>query len=144
MGTFTHMAFCKMVVIFEDKQNILSITPARRENMLIAAQILFAIAAVIGITLAFMHIKKKPVPIAYALPHGIIAATGLILVIISYVQAIAAVGLPLILFIIAALGGFVLFATHYRARPLPLPLIIIHALVAVTAFIILIYRANVG
>lgn len=108
--------------------------------MLTVAIILFALAAVIGITLAVMHIKKKTVPITYALPHGIVAATGLVLVLISYVQGHAVVGLPLLLFIIAALGGFVLFATHFRSRPLPVPLIVIHAVVAVIAFLLLIYR----
>ena len=41
------------------------------------------------------------------------------------------------IFIIAALGGFVLFAMHLKRRPLPGGLIVVHGLLAVAAFTIL-------
>jgi hypothetical protein len=43
----------------------------------------------------------------------------------------------LIIFIIAALGGFVLFTMHLMKKSLPGGLIFLHGLVAVVAFIIL-------
>jgi len=102
--------------------------------------ILFALAALGGITLATLHLRHKPLPMALALVHGIVAAVALILLIV----AVAGGGLgtlttvSLILFIVAALGGFVLFATYLRHKPLPTPLVYVHGLVAVIAFILLI------
>ena len=43
----------------------------------------------------------------------------------------------LVVFLIAALGGFYLIAQHLQSRPLPIPVMLVHAAVAVTAFLIL-------
>jgi hypothetical protein len=43
----------------------------------------------------------------------------------------------LVLFIVAALGGFYLFAQHVQKRALPIPVILVHALIAVIGFLIL-------
>jgi len=85
-------------------------------------------------------LKNKNAPIPLALLHGLLAAVGLILLIIAVVQMSSAglVGVALAIFIIAALGGLVLFAIHLRKRPLPNGLIVIHGLVAVIAFIVLV------
>jgi len=107
--------------------------------MLTPALILFAIAAVGGLVLATMHISKGRAPVALALLHGALAATGLILLIVAVVKA-HLVGLPVIavvLFAAAALGGLILFVTHMSSRPLSRALIFIHGGAAVTAFILL-------
>jgi len=44
----------------------------------------------------------------------------------------------LLLFVVAAIVGFALFYHHLKGRPLPIPTMVIHALIAVVAFIILI------
>jgi hypothetical protein len=41
------------------------------------------------------------------------------------------------LFAVAALGGFVLFSFHLRKEQLPTGIIMVHALVAIAAFLIL-------
>jgi len=107
--------------------------------MLKLALILFAIAALGGLTLGLLHIKKGGAPVPLALLHGSIAATALILLIITVLKAQTAglLMVSMILFIVAAIGGLVLFANHLRTRPLPRPLIIIHGAVAATAFVIL-------
>ncbi|MEX2104461.1 MAG: hypothetical protein WD907_03905, partial [Bacilli bacterium] len=72
--------------------------------------------------------------------HGGVAATGLVLLIIAVLQG-ATGTLPLtalVLFVIAALGGFVLFAFHLRGRQLPKGLIYVHGLLAVVAEVLLI------
>lgn len=107
--------------------------------MMTPALILFAIAALGGITLATLQISKGRAPVTLAVLHGLLAAAGLVLLIIEIVQTQLG-GLPLIaaiLFAAAALGGLFLFATHLRSRPLPKPIIFIHGGVAVTAFVIL-------
>ena len=107
--------------------------------MLIAAVILFALAALFGIILATLHLKTKGAPIPLALLHGLLAAVGLVLLIIAVVQMSSAglVGVALAIFVIAALGGFVLFAMHLMKKSLPGGLIFVHGLAAVVAFIIL-------
>ncbi len=111
--------------------------------MIYVALILFAIAAVIGISLAIPHAQRKPVGIGHALWHGLFAAAGLVLLIILLVgKGTAPLSLvSLILFIVAALGGFVLFGLHLRKRALPVPVIVIHALIAVSGFVLLLIAA---
>src|SRR5947208_17184484 len=107
--------------------------------MLGVAVVLFALAALLGITLAAKHLKKKHAPISLALVHGLAAAVGLVLLIIAVVQMSSAgpAGVALAIFVIAALGGFVLFAMHLMKKPLPRGLMFVHALAAIVAFIIL-------
>jgi glucose uptake protein GlcU len=104
------------------------------------ALILFAIAAVGGISLAFIRLSGKPLPPMWlALVHGAVAAAGLVALILAVMAPGAASGarIALGLFVIAALGGFVLFSFHLRSRALPVPLVAIHGIVAVVAFVFL-------
>jgi hypothetical protein len=108
--------------------------------MLVVAALLFALAALVGITLAALHLKKKDVSVSLALVHGLAAAVGLVLLIIAVVQMSSAgpVGVALAIFVIAALGGFVLFAMHLMRKRLPPGLIVVHGLLAVAAFVVLV------
>jgi|SRR5215471_180627 len=107
--------------------------------MLGVAVVLFALAALGGIILAALHLKRKSAPIPLALLHGLLAAAGLVLLIIAVVQMASAgpAGVALVIFIIAALGGFVLFTMHLTRKPLPAGLIVVHGLAAVVAFVVL-------
>jgi hypothetical protein len=112
--------------------------------MLPVSIILFAIAALGGATLAVMRITNRPLPLALALVHGAVAATALVLLIIAVATASAPATLAtvaLVLFILAALGGFVLFSFHLRTQPLPVPLVLGHGLLAVAAFLLLLFHA---
>jgi hypothetical protein len=107
--------------------------------------VLFAIAAVGGIIMAVMRFGGKPVPpLGLALLHGLLAAVALVLLIIAVTKAAGGSGsstIALALFLVAALGGFVLFAKHLRKGPLSVPLMVIHALVAVAGFLTLLIGA---
>ena len=101
---------------------------------------LFAVAAVGGLVLAVMRFKGRPYPpMALALVHGAVAAAGLVTLIALVAQGAqkSNVTTALALFVVAALGGFVLFFHHLRKVALPIWLVIVHALVAVTAFLVL-------
>jgi len=108
--------------------------------MLVVAALLFALAALVGITLAALHLKKKDVSVSLALVHGLAAAVGLVLLIIAVVQMSSAgpAGVALAIFVVAALGGFVLFAMHLMRKQLPPGLIVVHGLLAVVAFVVLV------
>lgn len=101
--------------------------------------VLFAVAAVFGVTLAMMHLRGKELPMSVAVLHGLFAATGLALLIATVVNAAAAgsAGIALAIFVVAALGGFLLFSFHLRRRSLPTPLVLIHGLAAVVGFVLL-------
>ncbi len=74
-----------------------------------------------------------------ALIHGLLAAAGLVVLIIGVTQMALAglAGVALVIFVVAALGGFVLFAMHLKKKLLPSALIVVHGLLAVVAFVVL-------
>jgi hypothetical protein len=107
--------------------------------MLVLSVILFAIAAFGGLVLGVLGLRQRDLPMWLSLIHGAVAAAGLIVLIIGVLQGHAG-SLPiisLVLFLIAALGGFVLFSYHLRRKAHPRGLIVIHALAAVIAFVLL-------
>ena len=106
--------------------------------MLTIGAVLFAVAAVGGIVMVLMHLKGSAIPTPLALLHGLLGAAGLVvLILIVRGGAGNLLTISLILFVVAALGGFVLFANHLKKKPLSTPLIFIHAGVAVIAFVLL-------
>jgi hypothetical protein len=109
--------------------------------MLTVAAVLFALAAIAGLTLAYFQFTRNASSTAFAMVHGLFAATALILLIISVAQEhISSLHIAsLIIFLIAAVGGFILFfGFQLRSRPLPRQLIVIHGTAASTAFILLV------
>lgn len=107
--------------------------------------VLFAIAAVGGLILAVVRFRGKPYPpFGLAVVHGLFAAAGLVALILAVAQghAPSRATIALVLFVVAALGGFVLFFTHLRQSALPIWLMVVHALVAVVAFVVLLVSAT--
>src|SRR5690348_11697608 len=105
--------------------------------MLLASIVIFGVAALGGLVLAIQRFRGKLQPsLGLALVHGAAAATALVLLIL--VVAGAAAGTlskaALGLFLVAALGGFFLFATHLQKKALPIPVVVLHALLAVAGF----------
>ena len=103
------------------------------------ALVLFALAALGGLYMAVVRFRgaERP-PTAVALVHGAAAAAGLVALIAAVVGgAPEAAKTALVVLVIAALGGFFLFAQHMQKRALPIPVMVVHALVAVIGFIIL-------
>ena len=104
------------------------------------AAILFAVAAVGGVIMAAMRFGGRELPpMALAVVHGLFAAAGLVTLILAVVGAnaswaaiVAAVG-----FVVAALGGFMLFSYHLKRQALPVNYVVIHGAGAVISFVIL-------
>lgn len=110
--------------------------------MTIIALVLFAVAAVLGAFMTVQRLQGRELPrTGVAMTHGGIAASALVLVILAAigtdpVQALTlwAIGL----FVAAALGGSFLFlGYHLRGRALPVPIVFVHAGVAIVAFVVL-------
>jgi hypothetical protein len=106
---------------------------------MITAAVLLAIAALGGLAMALIRLSGKPwPPLALAVLHGLLAVAG----VIALIVALANVGgtylvVSLIGFVLAALGGLLLFSFHMRAQSLPIPLVFIHGAVAIVSFVVL-------
>ena len=103
------------------------------------AVVMFGLSAVGGLVFATKHLKGQPPSIGVGLIHGLLGATGL-LSLIWYVMHNAVVprlNWSLGLFVVVALGGFGLFGAKLMKKPIPRPLLVIHALGAVTAYLLL-------
>lgn len=100
---------------------------------------LLAITAVGGIVMAGMRFAGADRPPSWlAMLHGLLAGSGLTLLL----YAGFALGVPRLvwigvgLLVLAALGGVYLNLTYHDKRvPLPKPIIIVHALLAVAGFL---------
>jgi uncharacterized membrane protein YadS len=97
----------------------------------------FVVAALLGMVLITYVLLNKNTSKGVALTHGFFAATGIVLLGI-YVSVYSTKPLlSLILFILAALGGFTLIFRDLTGRSLPKWLALGHGLTAITAFILL-------
>lgn len=103
------------------------------------ALVLFGMAATAGLRLAYLRATNKPLPISLARVHGLLAASGLVVLTISVLDGTASsLGrIAFFVFVGAALGGFTLFSFHFRKKPLPLAIVAAHGLTAVVAFVVL-------
>ncbi len=112
------------------------------------ALVLFAIAAIGGVILAALRLRgRADLPLGLAAVHGLVAAAGLVALIVAIAGASAAGSLPkvaLVLFIVAALGGFVLLTSHLRTKNVPVPIMLVHAAVAVVSFVLLLVAVVSG
>jgi hypothetical protein len=112
------------------------------------AAVFLALAALGGLTMVIIRLKGTPLPpTGLALAHGGIAAIGVI--ILAYVAATA--GIPqraliaLGIFVVAALGGLAIFVLyHAKNRPLPVPLILGHGIIAIVGFVLLVLAIYQG
>jgi hypothetical protein len=104
--------------------------------MLYISIILFLIAAVFGVIIASAILRNQPTPKPLVYIHGLLGAIALAIVVIYVMQhSEKNPMISLVLLIIAALGGFVLFARDMSKKPGPFALVIIHAFVAVAGVI---------
>ena len=102
--------------------------------------LLFVVAAGFGVSLLVPVLQGKSPARGQVLAHGVIAAMALGLLVLRFFNYPGTVPQwSLILFVIAALGGFVLCTIDLRKKPIPKPLALIHAAAAVAAFLILLF-----
>ena len=108
--------------------------------MLYTTIALFALAALLGMYLISFVLQGKETPKSVAFTHGGFAAAALLLLIYYTVKEAGPVE-SVILFVIAALGGFVMIARDLSGKSIPKWLAVIHGLVAVTGFVFLLVHA---
>jgi hypothetical protein len=107
------------------------------------AAILLSLAALGGIAMVVIRLKGDPLPpIGLATAHGTIAGIGVLVLAYNAYDP----GIPqyaqyaLGIFVLAALGGATLFMMfHLKGRPLPIPLMLGHGLIALAGLGLLLY-----
>jgi hypothetical protein len=98
---------------------------------------IFGMTALAGIYLLSLFLRSKGTPKGLTLIHGVFAALAIILLIIYCVKNNAALWEVLIIFILAATGGFILNFRDLMGKKVPKWFAILHGLLAVTGFVIL-------
>jgi peptidoglycan/LPS O-acetylase OafA/YrhL len=98
---------------------------------------LFAIGALFGIYLLTLVLQNKKTSTGMALIHGLFVAAALITLIVYSTKNQPSPITSIILFVIAALGGLVLFYRDVTGQTVPKWLAVLHGLLAVTGFILL-------
>ncbi|KTD21827.1 hypothetical protein [Legionella londiniensis] len=104
---------------------------------------LFITAALLGLRILLAILKDKPTPKPFVLSHGPLAALAIVLLIIEVVRGNTD-GLlitSLIIFILAAIGGFTLYTLDMLKKDIPKPIAIAHPIVAATGLAVLIFYA---
>jgi len=105
----------------------------------------FALAAIMGLALLSYVLRSKETSKPVMIMHGLFAATGLVLLLIYTFGDSPGLIESVILFVIAALGGFVMVGRDLTGKPIPKWLAIVHGLIAVIGFItLLIFAVNNG
>jgi hypothetical protein len=105
--------------------------------MLVYAVLCFLVAALGGLVLAASVLRGRLAPWALSLVHAALGATGLALTLVAVVNGAGTAWTALIVLVLAALGGFFLASFHLRGRPGPKPVVVLHALLAVTGVALL-------
>jgi hypothetical protein len=113
-----------------------------KQPMLNVSIALFALAAVLGLIVLRALLKKRETPKPVVYSHGLVAATALVLLIVYGVQNPDRFPrLSIILFVLAAIGGFYLLFNDLKRKPGPVAVAVIHALTAVVGFVTLLLFA---
>ena len=106
------------------------------------AAVLFAVAALGGVTMLALRLRGGNPPLGLAALHGLAAAAGLVTLAVGVLgqHEGGAAMVSLALFVVAALGGFVLIATHLKGKVIPLGVVLLHGSLAVAGFAALLVR----
>jgi hypothetical protein len=108
--------------------------------MLIAAIILFFVAAVFGLVLLIAILQDRPTHKVAMTMHGCIAVLAIALIVIYMFMSGSSALLiaSLILFIFAALGGVTLASFDLNNKKIPKLIAVLHPLIAIAGLIVLI------
>jgi hypothetical protein len=110
-------------------------------NIIYTAITIFSMTAILGIYLLSLVLRDKQTPKAVAVVHGLFAITGLLLLITYSTGNEQSPTVSIVVFVIAALGGLVLFYKDVNGNPIPKWLGMVHGLTAVMGFAFLILFA---
>ena len=105
--------------------------------LLIIALLLVTLSAGTGLTLAIAVLSKKKTAITSVFMHGVLSATGLILICVFFFRhSTNFPGWIVLLFVVTALLGFFMFSKDIKEKPIkPLAVVFAHAVLALLSII---------
>ena len=106
--------------------------------MLTTALVLLAGAALLGALLLTFVLRGRHTPKGIALLHGVLAASGIVVLILLWILSGSTPRGSLALFVVAALGGAVLIVQDLRKGQAPKGLAVGHGLIALIALTLLV------
>ncbi|NJO12938.1 MAG: hypothetical protein HC872_05135 [Gammaproteobacteria bacterium] len=100
---------------------------------------IFGIGAVGGVMLAMHVLRGRLAPWFLSVGHAAAGATGIVLVLIAFLQSTGGsrVGWVLGIFVLAAIGGFYLASFHARQKFPPRAAVLAHGALAIIGFVTL-------
>ena len=98
---------------------------------------ILGMTAILGMYLLSLVLRNKTTPKGVSIMHGLFAVTGLVLLIVYCLGNNPGPLESIIVFSIAALGGFILIYKDITGQKIPKWLGIVHGLTAVTGYILL-------
>lgn len=106
------------------------------------AAITFLLTALLGLTMLVLILKKRTVPWSISTIHALMGAASIVLLTIYIITDGGSVldKVLLTLFVVTALGGFTLAYHHLKGLPYPVFVIVVHAFLAVSAYIGLVLK----
>ena len=108
--------------------------------MIFTAVVLLALTGAGGLVIAGIRFSGRPYPPPWlAMTQGLLASSGLALLLFAALTAGVSrfIGAGLLLLLAAAVGGLVMnLAFHWRERPLPVWLVLVHAAVALSGVVL--------
>ncbi len=102
---------------------------------------IFGLTAIIGMYLLSLILRDKQIPKGAAIIHGLFAVIALVLLIVYCVGNEPGPLVSIVVFSIAALGGFIMGYRDITGRKVPKWLGVVHGLTALVGFIILLMFA---
>lgn len=104
---------------------------------------LFILGAIFGLIVLTSILRNQSTPKPMVLFHGLFVATGLVLVLITFLSGHSdkLLGISLGLLLIAALGGFTLLFNDLSKKPIPKWLAVLHPILAASGLVVLIVYA---
>ncbi len=102
---------------------------------------IFGLTAILGMYLLSMVLRNKSTPKSVSFMHGLFAFTALILLSVYVFGHSPGPTSSLIVFIVAAMGGFILIYRDITGKSIPKWLAIGHGMIAVTGFVLLVLFA---
>ena len=100
---------------------------------------LFILVMVGGTALAVLEHRGRALPLKASVWHGVLGVTAIVLLVMQAVAhpGVRPVNLAILVFILTALGGLLLFAFRASRQRLPLAVIMLHGLFALAGLALL-------
>src|SRR5688572_6269173 len=113
--------------------------------MLYGSIAFFVLAAMLGVYMVTFLFRDREIPKGIAFIHGPLAIVGLVLLLVYAFESQKEDDhlISIILFVVAAIGGFIMLGRDLLRKPVPKWLAVVHALAAVAALVLIIVREGI-